>query len=256
MLKGPSTDENDQFLRHDDLELVPPLAEYKADNHVLIDPLLKKLWIACHILELGHETRFAVLVLLHRYYAYSTGDEDLQWRWIGAACIVLGCKMEETPRRLRDVVNVSIMLDFSLEPSTDSRVAIMPQPPDLNADYWKAKEEIVRTEQAVLRVLAFEVTISHPHRLVKILLEPDSLQQSDLLPSSWRRLNDALFWAPALTHSAPEIALAAIQLSREEVEESLPLENNILMLFGVDKESLQHTISDLMTATTRLHLQD
>lgn len=243
-------------LFHDDVELLPPLTECKLDNHVLLRPLLYKLWIACHILKLGHEARFASLVTLHRYYAYSAGNEALAWKWIGAACIVIGCKMEETTRRLRDIINVAIMLDFSLQHSNDSTITIQSQPPDLNAAYWKAKEELVSTEQAVLRVLAFEVTISHPHRLVKILLEQNSIQESDqqsaLLPIAWRRLNDALFWAPALTHSAMGLAMAAIQLSKDELD-AFPLQTKVLTQFGVDEKSFQRTISDLKKATAALY---
>ena len=108
------------------------------------------------------------------------------------------------------------------------------------------------TEQAVLRVLAFEVTISHPHRLVKILLESNSHQQSILLPIAWRRLNDALFWAPALTHSAMGLAMAAIQLSQGE-RESLSLPLKFMNQFGIDEKSLQNSISDLKEATAALN---
>jgi hypothetical protein len=239
-------------LLHDDVELLAPLAGCKADHHLTLEPLLQKLWIASHILGLNHETRFTSLVLLHRYYAYSTGDEGLPYKWIGAACLVLGCKMEETSRRLRDFINVAVMLDFSLEPTADSTVTIQSQPPDLNSDYWKAKEDLVAAEQAVLRVLAFEVTISHPHRFVKLLLEPNSLKQSDLLPGAWRRLNDSVFWAPALTHSSTELALAAIQLSREE-QQLLPLSKSDMKEFDVDDKNLDQTIGDLKKATARLY---
>lgn len=254
---------------HNDVELLAPLAECKADNHVTLEPLLHKLWIACHILELHHETRFTSLVLLHRYYAYSTGknEEGMSYKWIGAACLLLGCKMEETSRRLRDFINVAIMLDFGLETNTDDStvVTIQSQPPDLNSEYWKAKEDLVAAEQAVLRVLAFEVTISHPHRLVKILLDPNKnknvgaamYQPNLLLKNAWRRLNDSLFWAPALTHSSMELALAAIQLSSEEQQQQqqqllLPLSKSEMKEYNVDDKNLHETIRDLKKATATL----
>ena len=197
----------------DNIHITAPLASSAVNDqqHLPLQPLLCKLWIACHVLELGQETSFTALVLLHRYYASHQPEETQDWKWIGAACLVLSMKAEEEIRRLRDVINVAHMFDFSLEKSTDLVFDIPSHPPELDEDYWKAKESIVSTEQMVLRVLTFDVQVSHPHRLV-VLLAQDLGLSDDVVKSAWMYLNGALFYTPALTQNALSMACAALEL--------------------------------------------
>jgi hypothetical protein len=233
------------------------------DHTPIIRPLLYRMYIACHILRLGTEARFSALVFLHRYAAAvlrsttstttttttTTSHED--WKWVAAACLFLACKAEEEPRRLRDVINLAHMLLSTSSSATDDQnnngninhqnnksiVTLQEDPPHLDEAYWAAKKKIVETEQVVLRWLAFDVSVSHPHRAVQLLLlkettttitttEEDeeassssSAQNQLLLPIAFRRLNDALFHAPALKLGVLELACAAIELAKEEEEE-------------------------------------
>jgi hypothetical protein len=156
-------------------------------------------------------------------------DDDDDWRWIIASCIFLACKVEEEPRRLRDLINMAHMITFhnnnnddalrdNVTPSnlnkkhqqvnhqaslsneqrqnnattstttttggggaSSSSVAALlyweSEPPDLDSRYWQAKETLVKAEQNVLRWLAFDVTVSHPHRAVVVLLSQQQQQQ-------------------------------------------------------------------------------
>jgi hypothetical protein len=211
----------------------------------VIRPLLYRMYIACHILRLGTEARFSALVFLHRYataVAAHKGNDALlrsttssheDWKWVAAACLFLACKAEEEPRRLRDVINLAHML---LSTSTDDKnngkknttvVTLKEDPPHLNEAYWAAKKKIVETEQVVLRWLAFDVSVSHPHRAVHLLLLETTTEKESslsarnqlLLPIAFRRLNDALFHAPALKLGVLELACAAIELAKEEEKE-------------------------------------
>ena len=202
----------DEEFTRDNIHLSVPLPSIADDQqHLVLQPLLCKLWLACHVLELGQETSFTALVLLHRYYALHEPGETQDWKWIGAACLVLSMKTEEEVRRLRDVINVAHMFDFSIEKSTDLVFDIPSHPPELDEDYWKAKELIVTTEQMVLRVLKFDVLVSHPHRLV-VLLAQDLGLSDDIVKRAWTNLNGALFYTPALTQNALSMACAALEL--------------------------------------------
>lgn len=213
--------EDDAFCL-DNVHLSAPLVSVADDKHVPLQPLLCKLWIGCHVLELGEETSFTALVLLHRYYYFyceqlqQQRDKDdeasYDWKWIGAACLVLGMKAEEEVRRLRDVINVAHMLDFGMDKtSTSLTFDVSSDPPELNESYWKAKESIVATEQMVLRVLQFDVLVGHPHRLVVLIAEDWGLPDA-VVQQAWRHLNDALLYAPALTVGALPVACAAVEL--------------------------------------------
>jgi hypothetical protein len=233
-----------------------------------IRPLLYRMYIACHVLRLGTEARFSALVFLHRFAAAAAilppKDQQQQpppeWKWVAAACLFLACKSEEEPRRLRDVINLAHMLlsdnNTTTEPEADGvlcELSIRSDPPPLNEAYWDIKKKIVETEQVVLRWLSFDVSVSHPHRAVILLLEKEEESSRDILhPIAFRRLNDALFHGPALGHLVLELACAAIVLAVEEVKESgicLPQE---WWTPYVTEEALQSAKKDLEEATDYL----
>ena len=212
----------------DNVHLSAPLSRIADDKHVPLQPLLCKLWIGCHVLKLGEESTFTALVLLHRYYYFyceqqqehqvkksneiTLVDEAHEWKWIGAACLVLGMKAEEEARRLRDVINVAHILDFDLDAKSEDLVFnVSSDPPELNEGYWKAKEMIVATEQMVLRIIQFDIQVGHPHRLV-VLIAHDLGLSDDVVHQACRHLNDALWYAPALTSGALPMACAAVEL--------------------------------------------
>eukprot|EP00978_Attheya_sp_CCMP212_P045076 scaffold332811_cov42-Attheya_sp.AAC.1 len=135
------------------------------------------------------------------------------------------------------------MLNFSLQQQPDPKihdantipiyeadepVELQQQSNDNNGDkkdglsYWECKEKMVETEQAVLRLLEFDVLVSHPHRAVVILVDRLSISLSNLnvdetkkklMAESWKRLNDALFSYQALQHSTLAMAHAALRLA-------------------------------------------
>lgn len=198
---------------------------------------------------------------------------------VAAACLFLGCKAQEETRRIRDVINLSHMLDFENDndghdddeeyyeevkeekinltsdrtPSNEhtdeknnyqrhqnqrqlskKRIIIneATQPPDLDESYWATKERIVSTEQSILRLIKFDVSVSQPHRILVIVYEEllhfhaygndndadDDEKMTAVLKSAWKRLNDALLYAPALMCGCVELACAALELALEERE--------------------------------------
>ncbi|CAB9505861.1 Cyclin [Seminavis robusta] len=295
----------------EDLQLRPPLLTQTLLGHdEAIRPMICRLLVASHTLRLDVETRFTSIVLFHRYYSAVSNtskqkndekdsDENENLATRAAACLFLACKVEEDPRRLRDIISATHMflndpnqptkcsaeaenppeeeickisakipqasssaanescfdsdnpLSTSIikqEPTNSNRfpdtlvLAVMKDPPPLDDKYWKTKATIVQSEQIVLRWLGFDVSVCKPHRAVSVLLAEPTIQsqalpipvQGTIAPKeeqenvkrqvttvAWRRLNDALFYAPALRHGTMELACAAIALAAEEVYESL-----------------------------------
>jgi hypothetical protein len=270
-------------------------------------PLLSSLFVACNILQVSAETRFTGGVLLHRYYAACPFDKRTDHvRWVLAACLFLACKTEEEPRRLRDVINCANMIQWEakdVEPSSGNRKrprssdrasgddesdpiqatstsnatgstrAIIqwdPQPPSLDETYWEGKETIVRTEQNVLRWLAFDTTVSHPHRAVLVILQQQQLfTQLSLSPETravltakaWRRLNDALFHVVALQHGILELAVASISLALVELDNEsddsvlrslVEAQGSVVKRLGLSEDAVRAAQQSLQDATESL----
>jgi hypothetical protein len=286
-------------------------------------PLLSRLFVACHVLQVSAETRFTAGVLLHRYYAacplvdQQRNDDRVQW--VVAACLFLACKTEEEPRRLRDVINCANMIQWEEgvdkeDPSSSSisssrevtrkrprssdrasgddqsdpiqanstsnaragstACAIIqwdPQPPSLDERYWEGKETLVRTEQNVLRWLAFDTTVSHPHRAVLVILQQQQLftklslspeTRAVLIAKAWSRLNDALFYVVALQHGILELAVASISLALAElVEETnndsalhslVEAQGSVTKRLGLSEDAVQAAQQSLQDATESL----
>mmetsp|Transcript_6141 Transcript_6141/g.13508 ORF Transcript_6141/g.13508 Transcript_6141/m.13508 type:complete len:359 (+) Transcript_6141:169-1245(+) len=271
--------------------------------------ILCRMYVATEIMELGTESRFTSLVVFQRYYFASlhsteanassssgtgtstrnssnsnnnsnTEKDDTQrvrrrrehLGTVAAACLFLGCKAEEEHRRIRDVINVAHMLDFSAEYGDDddsneagkiastnisvndsaeltgtesggasqtgtsdttqsqstsaqtSRICIheASRPPELDDTYWETKEQIVSTEQEILRILRFDVSVSHPHRAVLLILDGLGIGEYDmqrLVKKAWELLNNALFYPPALRHPLLPLACGAIGLGETLINE-------------------------------------
>ena len=268
----------------------PPLSNsHKANDDVLtttedddddaeIQPLLYRMYIACHVLRLGPEARFSALVLLHRYYAAITttgspnkdtrmvrtdDEESVVWKWVAAACLFLACKIEEEPRRLRDVINLAHMILSSHTTASSSRVSavnapptnlrIHSHPPQLNEDYWNAKKKIIETEQIVLRWLAFDVSVIHPHRVVMWLLHHEHPPvQTNIQTVAFRRLNDALFSSRALRHPVLSLACAAIVLAMDEVQMIQRWPDQWWLSYQISNSTLESAKRDLEEATNAL----
>lgn len=66
----------------------------------------------------------------------------------------LAGKVKDEPLKVRDVINVAR--------NTLHRGS---SPLDLNEEYWHMRDAIVQAELLVLRMLKFEVTVTHPHKV-------------------------------------------------------------------------------------------
>ena len=277
-----------------------------VDHSSKIRPLLYRMFVACHILRFGTEARFTALVLLHRYTIATKNepkDRLCESKWVAAACLFLACKTEEEPRRLRDVINLAWMIlappsssstpnnrdkkEYSLSgkgqvdksgdgiegsASNDDGnqhleiLEISNDPPELNEEYWQSKKKIVQTEQIVLRWLAFDVSVSHPHRAIGILVKHETSDTREKLQAvGYRRLNDALFHAPAMMHGVLPLACAALVLAiEEELDNQNALKSKGLVLsthlsvsqwwkvYQVSNEDVTSAKVDLVQATKLL----
>mmetsp|Transcript_27701 Transcript_27701/g.64180 ORF Transcript_27701/g.64180 Transcript_27701/m.64180 type:complete len:176 (+) Transcript_27701:2-529(+) len=126
------------------------------------------------------------------------------------------------------------------------------EPPELNEAYWKAKEAIVAAEQHVLRVLQFDVMVSHPHRMVVLIFDDlvsnhiienfTKEREKNMIAAAWGHLNGALFHAPTLALSPMSLACSAVCLDLQIMEPWWK------RLYGVTDEELEAGKQSLLEA--------
>jgi hypothetical protein len=95
------------------------------------------------------------------------------------------------------------------------------QPPSLDETYWQSKERLVHAEQTVLRWLAFDVAVGRVHAatvfLVKKITDRVAAETRAVMTvGAWKRLNNAVFFVPALHHGILALAVAAVLLSGQD----------------------------------------
>lgn len=73
---------------------------------------------------------------------------------IAATCLYLAGKVKDDNLKIRDVMNVSY--------STLHRGS---QPLELGDQYWSMRDAIVQAELLIMRMLKFQVTPVHPHKV-------------------------------------------------------------------------------------------
>jgi cyclin L len=120
--------------------------------------------------------------------------------------IFLAGKMDEVPKKLRDVINVF----YHLKQKRSGRALI---PLDLSSDeYWKTKEQVLAQENAILRLLGYHLLVEHPHKfLINYfhILGLNSLENVKALRQrAWNYVNDSLrMWV--CVRYAPEVIASA-----------------------------------------------
>jgi hypothetical protein len=228
--------------------------------------------VTCRVLRLSLEGTFTAACLLHRHALRmpttttadsSSSDQDDPWRWRVASLVFLACKTEEEHRRLRDLINLVRMIaartEDGLATTTTTTLIWQPDPPALDDAYWKDKERLVQAEQAVLRGLAFDVHVAHPHRLV-VLLAQDCLSEvvgvetsmlQDWVPRAWRLLNASVWNVHALQQPTLALAVAALDEAIQMGHPADQPQQEVVVLVDWWKET-GVSAADKQTAVTAL----
>ena len=96
-------------------------------------------------------------VLFQRYY-FCDSFLKTNMENTAMACVVLASKIEEAPRRIRDVINV---FNHLKQLRSGSKI----EPLALDVDYVNLKTQVIRVERKLLKKLGFCVHIKHPHKV-------------------------------------------------------------------------------------------
>lgn len=93
------------------------------------------------------------IVFYHRFYSRKSYDGYDRFR-IATTCLFLAGKVEETPKKIKDVVIETYKAQHN-----------KPSGPDPESkEFWSLKEEILVCERILLQTLGFDLTVEHAYR--------------------------------------------------------------------------------------------
>ncbi|KAJ7398698.1 Cyclin-L1 [Pitangus sulphuratus] len=131
------------------------------------------------------------------------------------ACVHLASKIEEAPRRIRDVINVFHRLRHLREKKK-------PVPLILDQEYVNLKNQIIKAERRVLKELGFCVHVKHPHKIIVMYLQVLECERNQhLVQTSWNYMNDSLRTDVFVRFQPESIACACIYLAARTLEVDL-----------------------------------
>ncbi|KAK9506158.1 hypothetical protein O3M35_008143 [Rhynocoris fuscipes] len=154
-------------------------------------------------------------VLFQRFY-YSKSFVRHSMDTTAMACICLASKIEEAPRRIRDVVNV-----FHHIRQVNAQKPIVPMV--LDQHYITLKTQVIKAERRVLKELGFCVHVKHPHKLIVMYLQVLGFEKNKhFMQLSWNYMNDALRSDVFMRCDPESVACACIYLSARYMGICLP----------------------------------
>lgn len=183
------------------------------------------------LLRLPQTAMATAQVLFHRYY-YSKSFVKNNMEHYAMAAIFLSSKIEECPRRIRDVMNVFNHIK-------QVRTGKMIRPLLIDQSYYEIRNQIIKAERRILKELGFCVHVKHPHKIIFIYLQMMECTQKELVQKAWNYMNDCLRTDVFLRYSPETIACACIYLSARELQIPLPTNPHWYTMFGVQEDALK-----------------
>lgn len=171
-------------------------------------------------------------VLFQRFY-YSKSFVRHAMETTAMGCVCLASKIEEAPRRIRDVINV-----FHHIKQVKSQKTITPVVIDQN--YSILKTQVIKAERRVLKELGFCVHVKHPHKLIVMYLQVLNYEKNhNFMQSAWNYMNDSLRTDVFLRYQPETVACACIYLTARKLRISLPKSPSWFSIFDVAERDIK-----------------
>ncbi|XP_032360505.1 cyclin-L1a isoform X1 [Etheostoma spectabile] len=183
-------------------------------------------------------------VLFHRFF-YSKSFVKHSFEIVAMACINLASKIEEAPRRVRDVINVFHHLRQIRGKKTPSSLI-------LDQNYINTKNQVIKAERRVLKELGFCVHVKHPHKIIVMYLQVLECEKNQtLVQTAWNYMNDTLRTNVFVRFQAETIACACIFLAARALQIPLPSKPNWYLLFGASDDDVKEVCITTLRLYTR-----
>lgn len=165
-------------------------------------------------LKLPQMTVNAASTFLHRFYLrYSLNR--YHYYDMGATCLFLATKVEETKRRLRDVAIACTKVALK-----NPKLVVDEQ----SKDYWRWRDNILLNEDILLEAICFDMTLDSPYELLSSYVEKlDINHMSSLKRCAWAFVNDSARTTLSIMFPTEVISAAAIYWASKYTKNDIPI---------------------------------
>jgi len=191
-------------------------------------------------LRLPQLTIATAVVFFHRFFVRHK-LRDFERMIIAATCLFLAAKVEETPKKLKDVIEIMYTIKYKKEIKPDSM------------EFQQLKDQILTNELIVLQTIAFDLTVEHPYKFLLTYVKGIKGNRQ-LAQVAWNFVNDSLRTTLCLQFKPQLIASAAIYLASKFLKYDLPEGKNkpwweVLDAKIEDLDEISNQILDLYDST-------
>lgn len=209
-----------------------------------IKQLVKELKLAAWTLE-------TATIFTHRFFAERSIAKNDRFL-VAASSVFLACKVDESPRALRDVAYVMHMTKNANKPAELEKLRTNP-----DAELQSLMDHILLAERALLYTLAFNLNVDHPYtHLAKDVMKlgiTDKKNGKEFFQQTVNMLNDSLATTLCLQYEAATLAHAAMhevaKLSGFNLR--IPDEQSFQDYFSITQAELDDIIPQMMSLYKR-----
>ncbi|KAF2310019.1 hypothetical protein P3X46_020848 [Hevea brasiliensis] len=190
-------------------------------------------------LKVPQVTIACALILCHQFYMRQSHAKN-DWQTMATASMFLACKIEETPRLLRDVVVVAYEMINKWDSSAPQRIRRI-------EICDKQKELITSGERLLLATIAFDLNIQLPYRPLV-----DALKKLNIFPDlakvAWNFVNDWLCTTLCLQYKPHYVAAGSLFLAAKFQKVKLPTEKGKVwwLEFDISPKQLEEVTQEMV----------
>ncbi|XP_073036052.1 cyclin-T1-3-like isoform X1 [Primulina eburnea] len=191
-------------------------------------------------LKVPQVTIATATILCHRFYMHQSHAKN-HWQAVANASMFLACKVDDTPRWLRDLVVAAYKLMYRWDPSAPQRIR-------QKEVYDKQKNLILMGETLILATVAFDLNIQLPYKPLVAALNSMEISQKEVAKVAWNFVNDWLRTTLCLQYKPHYIAAGSIFLAAKLQKIKLPSSNGKAwwMQFDVSPKQLEEVIQQML----------
>lgn len=197
------------------------------------------------LLRLPQVAMASAQVLFQRFF-YVASAKKFGVRDVAMGALFLASKIEECPRKIRDIINVFAYAIAHLRRQPTEPIELF------GKEFYDMKNGLIVAEMQILKRLGFSVHIQLPYALMVNYLSALDLTETDDVPQrAWSYLNDALRTNVYVCYQPPTIACAVIYLAARTAGVTLPTNPPWWEIFDAELEDLENIAGVILSLYAR-----